>query len=453
MSEKQSEKEALNRLDQIDSALKSGTATRVQTLLATLNAAETGRVLESLPPDKRCFLWQLVDAEQRGSVLSHVKEGVRASLIEATEDDTLLEVAAGMSVHNLANVFNALPEMVTREVLASMDSQDRQRLESILSYPHDSAGGLMNTDAITVRPNVTIDVVSRYLRRRNELPPLTDALSVVDRDDKLMGTLPLSVILTSDPTKTVEEVMFPGSLALLVSTPSSEVATYFEVVRDLVSVPVVDEANRLLGRITIDDVVDAIRDEANQNLMRLAGLDDNDDMFAPVLRSTSKRAVWLGVNLLTALLASWVIGLYEAALDKIVALAVLMPIVASMGGIAGSQTLTLVIRGMALGQLGQSNAGLLLFKEVSVGTLNGLLWAVMVSLVAYLWFGDEAIGAIIAAALIVNLIAATASGVIIPLILKKLGIDPALAGSVILTTVTDVVGFMTFLGLATIVLL
>ena len=306
----------------------------------------------------------------------------------------------------------------------------------------------MNIDIVTVRADVIIDVVLRYLRIRGSLPDLTDNLSVVDRHDNLIGTLSLTTLLTSDPQLFVKDVMASSGHALLAETPADEVAQYFEQ-HDLVSVPVVDETNHLLGRITIDDVVDVIRDEADQDLMRMAGLDEEDDIFAPIFHSASKRAIWLGINLLTALLASWVIGLFEDTIDKIVALAVLMPIVASMGGIAGSQTLTIVIRSIATGQLGHSNTRWLLLKEISVGLLNGLLWAVVVASIAYLWFDSESIGIIIAAALVINLVIATTAGVAIPLILKQIGIDPALAGTVLLTTVTDVIGFMAFLGLAT----
>jgi magnesium transporter len=306
----------------------------------------------------------------------------------------------------------------------------------------------MNIDIVTVRGDVIIDVVLRYLRIRGELPGLTDNLSVVDRHDNLIGTLALTTLLTSDPQLFVRDVMASGGHVLLAETPADEVAQYFEQ-HDLVSVPVVDETNHLLGRITIDDVVDVIRDEAEQDLMRMAGLDEEDDVFAPIVPSASKRAVWLGINLLTALLASWVIGLFESTIDQIVALAVLMPIVASMGGIAGSQTLTLVIRSIALGQLGQSNTRWLIFKEISIGMLNGLLWALVVASIAYMWFKSESIGVIIAAAMVINLVIATTAGVFIPLILKRMGIDPALAGTVLLTTITDVVGFMAFLGLAT----
>ncbi len=452
MTQKQPENQTLTRLENINGALSSGAAYYAKTLLSTLSPAELGHLLESLPRDRRYFVWQLVDADDQGETLSQVNDEVRTHLIEIMENDELLAATTVMDMDDLADVFGDLPEAVTGELMTSMDSQDRQRLESILSYPEDSAGGLMNIDIVTVRSDVTIDVVLRYLRMRKELPALTDTLSVVNRQDKLTGTLSLSTLLTSDPALYIRDVMSAKSHALLVTTSAEEVAKHFEL-NDLISVPVVDDSNQLLGRITIDDVVDVIRGEADQDLMRMAGLDEEDDMFAPILQSASKRAIWLGINLLTALFASWIIGLYEATLDKIVALAVLMPIVASMGGVAGSQTLTLVIRGIALGQLGQSNVRLLLLKEISIGALNGILWSLVVSMAAYLWFDSPMISIIIAAALIINLMCATLAGVTVPLALKRLGIDPALAGSVLLTTITDVIGFMAFLGLATLILI
>ena len=448
MSEQITEDRDLSRLEDINAALQSGTMGHVQQMITTLHPAELSHLLESLPRTKRYFIWHLIDQDIQGEVLSHVNDEVRSNLISITRKDDLVAATSDMDMDDLADVFADLPEVVTRELLTSMDAQERQRLESILQYPEDSAGGLMNIDIVTVRADVTIEVVLRYLRLYKELPELTDSLSVVDRNGKLMGTLPLTVLLISDPALFVRDVMTSASQALLANTPSEAVAQYFEL-HDLVSAPVVDETNQLMGRITIDDVVDVIRDEADQDLMRMAGLDEEDDIFAPIVPSASRRAIWLGINLITALLASWVIGLFETTLDKIVALAILMPIVASMGGIAGSQTLTLVIRSIALGQISQSNTNLLLVKEIAIGALNGLLWALVVATIAYLWFGDESIGIIIAAALIINLLVATFSGVVIPLFLKRIGVDPALAGSVLLTTITDVVGFMAFLGLAT----
>lgn len=448
MTEQPIEDRSLSRLEDLNSALASGTLGPIQQLLNTLHPAEIARLLESLPRTQRYIIWQLIHPDEQGDILSHVNDEVRTGLIGEMETDELLAAATSMDMDDLADVFDDLPETVTRQLLTSMDEQDRHRLDIVRSYSEDSAGGLMNTDTVTVRPDVSLDVVLRYLRMKKELPELTDSLSVVGDNDTLIGTLPLTSIITADPSLKVREVMDSSRHAVLASTPAVEVAEQFEL-HDLISAPVVDESNKLLGRITIDDVVDVIRDEADQDLMRLAGLDEEDDMFAPIIPSASRRAIWLGINLFTALLASWVIGLFEATLDKFVALAVLMPIVASMGGVAGSQTLTLVIRAMALGQLAKSNTRWLLFKEVAVGALNGILWACVVAIVAYLWFGDKNIGLIIAAAMIINLVVATFTGVSLPLLLKRIGIDPALAGSVLLTTITDIVGFMAFLGLAT----
>ena len=440
------------RLQRFAAALKSGTLVNVRKMLNGLHPAEIAHLLESLPAYERELVWELVDPELDGDILLHVNDELRASLIRQMSANELVAAAEGLETDDLADIIGDLPDAVIQEVLQSISVQDRHRLEAVLSYPEDTAGGLMNTDTITVRPDVTLDVVLRYLRFRGEIPEMTDNLFVVDRHDNYLGTLSLTTLLTSAPSVPVSELLSGEIEGIKASLPASEVANLFEH-RDLVSAPVIDENQKLLGRITIDDVVDVIREESGHSLMSLAGLDEEDDMFAPVIVSARHRAVWLGINLATALLASWVIGLFEATIDKVVALAVLMPIVASMGGIAGSQTLTLVIRGIALGQIGDSNARQLLFKELAVAILNGLLWALVVAAVAVLWFDDYQIGGIIAAAIVVNLLIAALTGVMIPMLLRRVGADPALGGSVLLTTVTDVVGFMVFLGLATVILL
>ncbi len=393
-----------------------------------------------------------MDEKIGGDVLLYVNDELRASLIREMEPEELVAAAEGLETDDLADFLHDLPDVVIQEVLQSMDEQDRQRLESVLSYPEDTAGGLMNTDTITVRPDVTLDVVLRYLRLRGELPPMTDNLFVVDRDDHYLGSLPLTALLTQSPTLTVAEVMTTEAESIPATLSASDVASLFEH-HDLVSAPVVDEEGRLLGRITIDDVVDVIRDEGEHSLLSMTGLDEEEDMFAPVTVSARHRGVWLGINLVTAFIASWVIGLFQETIDKVVALAVLMPIVASMGGIAGSQTLTLVIRGIAVGKIGDSNARKLLYKELAVGLLNGLCWSLVVAAITVLWFGDYRIGLVIAVAIVLNLVFAALAGATIPLLLRKLGADPALGGSVLLTTVTDVVGFMAFLGLASVFLL
>ena len=440
-----------SHLQSVTEALQSGTAHKVRLMLNSLHPAEIARLLESMPPAQRDVVWKLVDPENDGEVLLHVGDEVRASLIRSMEPDQLVAAAGAMDMDDLADILQDLPDMVIHEVLESMSKQDRQRLEAVLSYPEDSAGGLMNTDTITVRPDVTLDVVLRYLRMHNELPELTDSLIVVNRFDRYLGVLPLTVLLTRDPGATVAEVMDTGVEPILATTSAREVASQFED-HNLVSAPVTDEDMRLLGRITVDDVVDVIRDEAEHSLMSMAGMTEEEDMFAPALSSSRRRGIWLGINLVTALLASWVIGMFQDTLEKVVALAVLMPIVASMGGIAGSQTLTLMIRGMALGQVGETNARWLMRRELLVSAMNGVFWSLVVAGIAIAWFHDYAIGGIIGAALILNLLCAALAGFGIPLILRRLHIDPALAGSVILTTVTDVVGFFVFLGLGTLLL-
>jgi magnesium transporter len=307
----------------------------------------------------------------------------------------------------------------------------------------------MNTDVITVRPEITFEVVQRYLRRRGEIPRTTDNLAVVNRKNQFIGLLPLTKVLISDPGTTVREAMITDTESITATLPAHQVAKIFER-HDLVTAPVVDEDGMLVGRITIDDVVDVIREEADHSLMSMAGLDEDEDTFGSVWQTARRRALWLGINLLTALAASAVIGLFEATLEKVVALAILMPIVASMGGIAGSQTLTLVIRAMALGQIQSNNTRYLLFKELSVGAINGLLWATVIGITAGLWFNDPNLGLVIAAAMVINLVMAASAGALLPITMKRLGIDPALAGSVVLTTITDIVGFFAFLGLATV---
>ena len=448
MVESAEQKSTQQRLETLSTALHSGTAAQVRQLLASLHAAEIGDLLQSLPHGPREILWKLVDAEDKGEALIEVNDDVRAGLIEEMETDQLVAIIEGLHTDDLADLLQDLPGAVTHELLHSMDKQNRQRLETVLSYPEDTAGGLMDLDIVTVRANVTLDVVLRYLRLRGEIPELTDNLMVVDRFDHYQGLLSLATLLTSDADASVAEVMDRAVDGIPASTTDDAVARLFED-RDLISAPVVDEAGKLLGRITIDDVVDVIREEADHSLMSMAGLDEENDIFAPAMLSARRRAVWLGINLATAFLASWVIGLYEATLEKVVALAILMPIVASMGGIAGSQTLTIMIRGLALGQVGPTNARTLMIKEILVSIMNSIIWSVVVAIVATAWFQNTDIGLIIAAALMINLVCAALAGFSIPLALKHLGIDPALAGSVLLTTVTDVVGFMAFLGLGT----
>lgn len=436
-------------IEAVGDLLKGGQLQPVKRMLNALTPREISHLLESLPREERRLVWGLVDPEISGEVLVDLADDVRKSLLDGIQAHEIAAHAEGLDTDDLADLIQELPEQITSQILQLMDHQDRKRVETVLAYDKDTAGGLMNTDTVTVRGDVTIDVVLRYLRLRGELPSHTDALIVVNRDDRYLGMLPLTSIVSADIDRTVAELTIPQP-SISVSTPAKEVAKTFEKF-NLVSSAVVDQKGRLLGRVTVDDVVDLIREEAEHNLLVHAGLNEEDDIFAPVWSSSARRAVWLGVNLLTAFLAAWVIARFQVTLEKVVALAVLMPIVASMGGIAGTQTLTLVIRGLALGRLQKQNTRWLLFKEIAVGLVNGLIWATVVAAITVLWFHNLKIGVIIAAALIINLLMAAFSGVAIPLILKKMSIDPALAGGVILTTVTDVVGFLTFLGLASIV--
>ncbi len=451
MPQEQEQDTNRERLQAFSQLLEEGTLAQVERELQNLHPAEIAHLMESLPHEQRDIVWDLVHPEDEGDVLVHVNDDVRARLIRDMDNSELLAAAEGLDTDELADILSHYPDDVTEQVLDAMDKQHRQRLEAVMSYPEDSAGGLMNTDTITVRADITLDVVLRYLRRIGELPEMTDQLIVTDRHGRYLGLLPISTLLVSDPETRVAEVMDRSQDGIPADMSARDVATLFEK-RDLVSAPVVDENGMLLGRITIDDVVDVIRDEAEHSLMSMAGLSEEYDMFAPVVTSSRRRTVWLGINLLTALLASWVIGLFGATIEKQVALAILMPIVASMGGIAGNQTLTLMIRGIALGQVSRGNARRLLNKEMLVGMLNGLTWALIISAIVILWFDDLLLGGIIATAMLINLIVAALAGATIPLLLQRLGIDPALAGGVVLTTITDVVGFLSFLGLAAMVL-
>lgn len=432
--------------------LREGVLEQVEQQLEDMHPAEIAHLLESLPADLREIVWEQVPPEAEGEILTNLNEEVLATVIKGMDPDQLVAATEDLETDDLADILPEIPKDVAQELLLTMEQRDRERLHAVLSYDEDSAGGLMNLDAVVVRADTSLDVVLRYLRRRGEIPETTDTLFVVEREGHYLGQLPLTTLLTSDPGKMVEDVMEQDEEAIPANMPARDVANRFEQ-RDLISAPVVDEHNILLGRITIDDVVDVIRDDAEHSLMSMAGLNEEVDLFSPVLTSTRRRAVWLGINLITALLAALVIGLFEDTIQKFVALAVLMPIVASMGGIAGSQTLTLVIRGIALGQVSGSNARRLLSKEIWVSVWNGLIWAVVMAVIADTWFDDYRLGLIIAAAIIINLLVAAIAGASIPLLLRRLGADPALGGGVVLTTVTDVVGFFAFLGLATIFLM
>jgi magnesium transporter len=420
-------------LARLGSAIDSGTLNQVRHILNNLSPPDIAHQLETAPPRLRNILWEMVDPEISGEVLQELSDDIQLEFLNQMDGAEVASITEGLDVDDIVDILQQLPDRVIPEVLKAMSVQDRLRVESVLTYNEDTAGGLMDTEVITVRPDITVDVVLRYLRRFEELPDITDNLFVVSRNDTFLGTLPLSKMLTSSPNTSVREVMNTEVEAIHVNLTDSDVAQLFQR-QDLVSAPVVDDQHRLVGRITIDDVVDVIVEDADHSFLSMAGLSHTEDTFSSIGRTAPRRALWL----------------FEATLEKVVALAILMPIVASMGGVAGSQTLTVVIRGMALGRIERDNLKWLLGREFAVGALNGMLWAVVMGAIVSVWFGDWTISIVIAAAMAINLMAAAVTGTLLPVILRSLKIDPALAGSVILTTVTDIVGFVSFLGLATV---
>ena len=413
-----------------------------------LHPGEIARLLEAIQPKDRAVIWPGIEISIQGEVLKEVNEDVQSQLIGEMSVDDLVKATEKLDTDDLADIVPNLPESAVHSLLLTLDFKHRERLNKILSYPEDSAGGLMNTDFITVRPDVTIRAVIRYLRLLKEMPVDTDQIFVVDRDFNYLGSLLITTLLTEGPEQMVDSLTNnEASKPINADTDESEVAILFEQ-RNLISAPVIDENNQLVGRITIDDVVDVIRDQAEHSVMSMVGLDEDEDVFAPIFQSSKRRSVWLGVNLITAFIAVYFIGLFEATLQQKIALAILMPVVASMGGIAGTQTLIIVTRGIATRRVTSANIKTLINKEVAVSGLNGISWSVVICLITYYWFSDLLLSLVIALAIITNLLVAAFSGAFLPLALTKLKIDPALAGGVILTTITDVIGFVAFLGLA-----
>ena len=441
------------KLGKLISDLERDQITSIQQTLTSLHPSEIARLLESLTPGKRKIIWQLVDQDDEGDVLKELVEDVRQNLIGEMDATELIAATQDMELDDLADLLVDLPETVTEQVITALDRQDQIRLESVMSYDEDTAGGLTNPRIISVRRGITIEVLMRYLKRLNKLPEHTNYIYIVNRNDEYLGALKLVDLFLEDKNKPIETIMDESVKAMLADVDVKQVAIDFQNL-DLISMPVIDEKNRLLGQITVDDVVDVIQDQVNSEIFNMAGLDDEDDIFAPVILSTKRRAVWLGMNLITAFVVAGAIGLFQEILQQIVILAVLMPIVASMGGVAGNQTLILVIRGIAMGKIQRSNARKLLVKESSVALLNGLTWSIVVSVLAVVLFQTTwEIGLIVGAAMLLNIFASAIAGVAIPFLLKKMGIDPALAGGVLMITLTDVLGFVTFLGLATLFLL
>jgi len=429
-------------------ALEASDYDEAKQQIKDLHPGEIALLLEAIQPKDRSVLWPSIEISIQGEILKEVSEDVQSQLISEMTVDSLVKATEKLDTDDLADIVPNMPESAVHSLLLTLDFKHRERLNKILSYPEDSAGGLMNTDFITVRPDVSIRAVIRYLRLLKEMPIDTDQVFVVDRNFNYLGSLLITSLLTEEPERMVETLINNDySKPVSADADETEVALLFEQ-RNLISAPVIDENNQLVGRITIDDVVDVIRDQAEHSVMSMVGLDEDEDVFAPIIQSSKRRSVWLGVNLVTAFIAVYFIGLFEATLQQKIALAILMPVVASMGGIAGTQTLIIVTRGIATGRVTTANIKTLINKEVAVSGLNGIIWSIVIGLITYYWFADLLLSLIIALAIITNLVVAAFSGAFLPLLLSKLKIDPALAGGVILTTITDVIGFVAFLGLA-----
>ncbi|MGB1538675.1 MAG: magnesium transporter [Pseudomonadales bacterium] len=410
---------------------------------------DAGALLTQTPSNARQLVWDLLDENFQGELIAHIDQELVGDLFASRSAGEIANVIEKVTADDdLTDIIQQLPDGLTDEVLDELGAQDRARIKKLLIYPPDTAGGLMDTHIISVRPETNIDAVLRYLRRHQKLPDNTDQIFVVGPAGHYLGSLALQTLLVSDPQTPVAECMEIPVKPLSSALSTHDVAQIFERY-DLISMPVLDTAGVLLGRITIDDIVDVIIDEADHSMLGMAGLNEEFDTFAPIFKTARHRALWLGANLVTALVASFVINLFEDTIAKVVALAILMPIVASMGGVAGSQSLTLIIRSLAQGNLSPGNARYLLKREVAVSLLNGLLWALLIAIGVSLIFQDHILGIIIALALIINMAIAAIAGTLLPQLLKSLSIDPAIAGTVVLTTITDVVGFITFLGMAT----
>ena len=441
-----------NITEQVLLAVQSENFAQVNELFSPLVPEEIAEILEATPIKERQLIWDAIKDQPLGEILTHTNDEVTANLLTSLAEHDIVHLADDLETDDIADIAQSLEAEEQQKLLESLPEEERSAVETALTYPEDTAGGLMSTDFISIRADVTLEVVLRYLRQLGNLPSSTAEIYVTDRNGSYLGTLTLTDLITNDEESLVETFLqthIPGIRAL---TSAKEVAHNFEK-NDLISAAVVNENNILLGRITIDDVVDIIREEAEHVQMASAGLDEDEDIFAPATRAAKRRTFWLGINLLTAVFASVVIGLFDASIEKVVALAVLMPIIASMGGIAGIQTATIVIRALATGKLARSNSRSLLIKETTVGLFNGLIWALLTGIAVFLWFEDLALSVIFSAAMLINLLVAAFAGATIPLILQRMKIDPALASGLMLTTVTDSLGFFVFLGLATITLL
>ena len=423
---------------------------QIRTLLTKMSPSEIAHALESSPPKQRNLLFSLLKTEEEGDVLSEVGEEIQQDLISSISNEELTEAVKELELDEIVDILQNLPEERMKKILSKMSEVDRKRIEMGLNYADNTAGGLLNTDVISVRPSNSIEVVISYLRDQHKLPENTDKIFVVNNNNEYLGELSISEIITSNPLMVVREVMNSELTALNVNMDDKDVATIFER-NDLVSCAVIDDANKLIGRITIDDVVDVIREDADQNLLGMAGV--AEDTFAPPGRAAKSRVFWLSMNLITAFIAASAINLFQDALDKVVYLAVLMPIVASMGGVAATQTLTIVLRGLTLEQINTSNIKWLFKRELAVSIINGIVLSFLVGISTFIWFQDKTLAILISCALVINLISSVVAGILVPLALRRFNQDPAIGGSVVVTTVTDVIGFISFLGLATLYLI
>jgi magnesium transporter len=423
---------------------------QIRRLLNDMSSSEIAHALESSPPKQRSIIFSLLETEEEGDVLFELGEEIQQDLISNISNEELTEAVKELELDEIVDILQNLPEERMKKILSNMSKVDRQRIEMGLTYPENTAGGLLNTDVISVRPNNSIKEVLNYLRDQKELPENTDKIFVVNNDNNYLGEMPISKIITTDPVMNVREIMETDMPAIDVNLEDKDVATIFER-NNLISSAVIDHKGQLIGRITIDDVVDVIREDADQNLLGMAGV--AEDTFAPPGRAAKSRVFWLAMNLVTAFIAASTINIFQDVIDKIVYLAILMPIVASMGGVAATQTLTIVLRGLTLEQINTSNIKWLFKRELAVSIINGIVLSTLVAISTYLWFQDYTLAVLIASALVINLISSVIAGILVPLILRKLNQDPAIGGSVVVTTVTDVVGFFSFLGLATIYLI
>lgn len=436
--------------------IENGSVASFNKDILALHPAEIGRLLESLPYEKRVSIWQNLAPKLQGEILLQVHEDVREHLIEISSEENLIAAIKDLQIDEIADLDQKLPKKVVNAVVFAMDSQKREHYALVKEYPHDTAGGLMDVDAIAIRADITIYVAIRYLRMLrktyNSNPEHLDQIYVVSSENKYLGSVSLKDLVSCPPRTPISQIMDTEKQPLLDSMPAKEVAKIFAE-HDLLSAPVVSKNNNLLGRVTIDDVVDVIKEQNEELMMRPAGLSSKTDVFSPVLKTIRYRSLWLGINLINSFIAAFTINLFTHSIEKAVVLAVLMPVVASMGGVVGNQTLTLVTRGIAINQVTKANQIKLLSKEVKVGMLNGLIWAIVVAAIIFMWQQDIELCLVFGGALILSILLSATAGTIIPLVLEKFKIDPAIAGSVILVAFSDIAGFFIFLSIATIFLL